>query len=490
MIRKLMASSALAALLAAGGFSAAAAQGQGSATAPAGTEQPAAANPAQAPAGAGTSAEGAAERPAAGATQTQGFFADHPNLASRIIGQAVYSGQDPDSDRIGDVNDLVLDEDGKVTQAVIGVGGFLGIGEKDVAVPIDEVAVVERDGEMRLVYASTRDELESAERFDRRAYDPRARDAQAAPAGDARTAAPARPDAQEQARDASQAAADRPDAGAGGRQPAGDAAPGAQEAPATSFVNWENEGQLRASTIIGREVYGEGDESIGEVSDIVLQADGGTRAAIVDVGGFLGAGEKRIAVPFDQIRFEAEGDEPRLAVAMAREQLEQAPAYEAEREAADADAAGATPDAAGRPAAANQPAGADAPANAPASAPAADAPSADATAAGNARAMAGDGADAPAFAAQTVSADELLGTKITGIDDEDIGEVEDIVFTPQGDIQAVVVDVGGFLGMGEKPVAVAYDTLSVRKAEDGALRVTMNATEAQLKEAPAYQQAR
>src|SRR5262249_1846656 len=46
--------------------------------------------------------------------------------------QAVY---DPKESKIGDVDDVLVDKSGKITGLVIGVGGFLGVGEKDVIVP-------------------------------------------------------------------------------------------------------------------------------------------------------------------------------------------------------------------------------------------------------------------------------------------------------------------------------------------------------------------
>src|SRR6185295_2609072 len=53
-------------------------------------------------------------------------------LASRFVGQAVsnQAGQN-----VGDINDLLFDKTGRISTAVIGVGGFLGIGEKSVAIP-------------------------------------------------------------------------------------------------------------------------------------------------------------------------------------------------------------------------------------------------------------------------------------------------------------------------------------------------------------------
>ena len=95
----------------------------------------------------------------------------------------------PNSDNIGDVNDLIIGDDGAITDAVVGVGGFLGIGEKNVAVPFDELKVVERDGEIRLIYAATREQLEAAPAVDLAEYDPAARYSEAAGGVERRAAA-------------------------------------------------------------------------------------------------------------------------------------------------------------------------------------------------------------------------------------------------------------------------------------------------------------
>ena len=56
------------------------------------------------------------------------------HLATAIIGETVYNGTGEDAQNIGDVNDIVIGKDGNIEAVVVGVGGFLGIGEKDVAV--------------------------------------------------------------------------------------------------------------------------------------------------------------------------------------------------------------------------------------------------------------------------------------------------------------------------------------------------------------------
>ncbi len=56
--------------------------------------------------------------------------------ASKLSGVAVYG---PDNRKVGNISDVLMDHSGKATTVVIGVGGFLGIGQKDVAVPYDQV---------------------------------------------------------------------------------------------------------------------------------------------------------------------------------------------------------------------------------------------------------------------------------------------------------------------------------------------------------------
>ena len=56
--------------------------------------------------------------------------------ASKLIRMNVYNGQ---NEKIGDIKELMLDKSGKVADVVIGVGGFLGAGEHDVAIKFDQL---------------------------------------------------------------------------------------------------------------------------------------------------------------------------------------------------------------------------------------------------------------------------------------------------------------------------------------------------------------
>jgi sporulation protein YlmC with PRC-barrel domain len=78
---------------------------------------------------------------------------------SDVYKQSIY---DPKDNKVGDVNDVLLDTGGKVEALILGVGGFLGIGEKNVAVPFGAIAMKEKDGSRYLVIDTTKEALESA----------------------------------------------------------------------------------------------------------------------------------------------------------------------------------------------------------------------------------------------------------------------------------------------------------------------------------------
>jgi sporulation protein YlmC with PRC-barrel domain len=76
--------------------------------------------------------------------------------------QAVY---DPKETKIGDIEDVLLDKSGKVTGLVLGVGGFLGAGEKDVIVPFSAVKSTKKNDKWWLTLDETKDDLKKAPGF-------------------------------------------------------------------------------------------------------------------------------------------------------------------------------------------------------------------------------------------------------------------------------------------------------------------------------------
>lgn len=278
------------------------------------------------------------------------------HLASNIIGQTVYSSSADDAENIGSVNDLVLSPEGDVEAIVVGVGGFLGLGQKNVALEYDLIEWTERDGNEWLVVQTNREALEALPDFDTAAYEPQAADAEvgnttpataeelaAAPAPAADDAAApaddmaAAPAPTEEAAPADGMAAAPADEAA----PADDMAAAPAEEPAmgtdeteTSAIDRSTltdveETGLSADELIGTTVYGANDENVGSISDVILTGDNATDAVIIDVGGFLGIGSKSVAVDMDNLAFLSDADgNYYLYTQFTQEQLEAQPEYD------------------------------------------------------------------------------------------------------------------------------------------------------------------
>jgi sporulation protein YlmC with PRC-barrel domain len=76
--------------------------------------------------------------------------------------QSVY---DPSDNKIGEIMDVLVAPDGKATALIVGVGGFLGAGEKDVAVPFSAVKHTMKNQKIYLTMDTTKDALRSAPGF-------------------------------------------------------------------------------------------------------------------------------------------------------------------------------------------------------------------------------------------------------------------------------------------------------------------------------------
>jgi sporulation protein YlmC with PRC-barrel domain len=73
---------------------------------------------------------------------------------------------DPNDSKIGEIMDVLVDRSGKATALIVGVGGFLGAGEKDVAVPFDAVHATKKgNNDWYLVMNSSKDSLKNAKGF-------------------------------------------------------------------------------------------------------------------------------------------------------------------------------------------------------------------------------------------------------------------------------------------------------------------------------------
>ena len=236
-------------------------------------------------------------------------------LVTNLLGQTVYSSTDQSAEEIGTINDMVVTSGLGITAVVVSVGGFLGVGEKDVAVDFAQLTWAERDnGSRRWVLETTADALSTAPAFIW---------------GDSEevTGEPAltTEEEEEQLVNGDPNATDV-DPALTTDQPERPAI--ATPLDRTGLSEFDESG-LTAEDLRGIGVYGINDEQIGTIGDIIINPDGSFDAVVVDVGGFLGLGAKPVAVGFDNLVFSADTYGNRyLFLNTTIEQLENQPAYD------------------------------------------------------------------------------------------------------------------------------------------------------------------
>jgi hypothetical protein len=79
---------------------------------------------------------------------------------------------------------------------------------------------------------------------------------------------------------------------------------------------------------MGATLYNSADESVGSIDDVIVSTDGTVEGVVIGVGGFLGIGQKKVAVEMSQISVQADAiGNPRLLLDATRESLEAAPEF-------------------------------------------------------------------------------------------------------------------------------------------------------------------
>ncbi|RWL80545.1 MAG: PRC-barrel domain containing protein [Mesorhizobium sp.] len=390
-------------------------------------------------------------------------------LMTNIIGESVYNGTGDDAQNIGKVDDVVFDSSGKAKSAIIGVGGFLGVGKKDVAFDYAKLEWAEKNGDRWLVVKSTKDELNALPAFDRKPYDP----------------APA------QSADAT--------------QPANNTTAQAPAAAPAEPVK-KAEGNL-ASNIMGESVYnGTADnaQKIGDVNDIVLAKDGKAESLVIGVGGFLGIGEKNVAYDFAKAKWAEKNGDRWLVAETTKEELQAQPDFNRKAydpapgttTAANNAPAATTPavvssnttsDKGAKPAEPAKSTAENKPATTPAQSTAENKPADNGASATDATKTASiDKSTLTEMPMGNMRVDDLKGTTVYGANDAKIGSIGDVVLTPDNKPDAVIVDVGGFLGIGAKEVAVGMDKLKFMTDKNGKKYLYTNFTKEQLQAQTAY----
>ena len=360
--------------------------------------------------------------------------------ASDLIGMRVYATKDQMGDKpvqagaqknwddIGEINDIIVSKDGQIQAVILGVGGFLGIGEKDVAVAMSDVKMVQEDGQSAgnffLVVNTDKATLEAAPTFKREPM-PQNGAANTNANGSANTNAAAMP------KDDSANKTATADANASATTaPKADANANAAAKPADSNVTvTSNSDNAAANTDTSAQIKADANTAADKTADAMDKAADKTAAAASDAANATAQAVDNAATATGNAV-----DNATTATGNAVDNMAAAPAG-------------------GNRTVLNQPK------------------------------IQREGYQ-PVQASE-ISTDQLDNAAVYGVNDERIGEIDKLLLSKDGQAEQAVINVGGFLGIGEKPVAVTFKELSImRSANGGDLRVYMDATKDQLKAQP------
>lgn len=245
------------------------------------------------------------------------------------------------------------------------------------------------------------------------------------------------------------------------------ATPAFSDDAGTSFMDmkFDSSVNVNASDLIGMRVYvsendlsgpavtadGQQDwDDIGEVDEIILTRSGDVASVIIGVGGLMGIGEKSVAIDMSQLNFVSDGDDADeyfLVVKSSVAGVKDAPEYTMDN---------------------SHSAGMDA---------------------GHGMALSGPDVERDGYhkvEMAQLTTEMLTGARVYGTEDEDVGEISELLMTSDGKLDRAVIDVGGFLGMGEKPIAVPMGELTIMQNDDD-VRVYIDATEESLESQPEYE---
>lgn len=237
-------------------------------------------------------------------------------LASNMIGKAVMTGETDEAEEIGDINDVIIGRDGQVRAVIVGVGGFLGMGEKEVAVDMNRLTFVTKsDDQFTIVSDVSQVELEQASSFERPDYIP-----------DWMSTETVREEMNEISKRAEKTYETV-------QKEAVD--PVKKRIDDTVASDWTaektevNTRTISTEALIDAAVYTGEDVNIGEISQILLGKEGKAQAVVIDVGGFLGFGEKPVAVSYDSLRiYETLNGALLVTAPFSKEELEEAAPFE------------------------------------------------------------------------------------------------------------------------------------------------------------------
>jgi sporulation protein YlmC with PRC-barrel domain len=241
-----------------------------------------------------------------------------------------------------------------------------------------------------------------------------------------------------------------------------------------------------SDNIVGENVKNRSNnETVGKISNLVLNEDGHVVAVIISVGGLMGIGDRDVAIEWDQIERTFDGDDITLTVDLTEDALKNAPEYSGKRSDRSTSMIGSdreqqrTGQTADRRTAQTTDPRADQRAD-----PRAD-PRADQRA--DPRASTVRAAEyVETMPARGFHSDSLVGKNVKSrLNNESVGTVSNLLLDNDGQVVAVIIGVGGLMGLGQRDVAISWDQIE-RSFDGDDVTLWVSLTEQSLKDAPKY----
>ncbi|HWA47467.1 MAG TPA: PRC-barrel domain-containing protein [Dongiaceae bacterium] len=228
-------------------------------------------------------------------------------------------------------------------------------------------------------------------------------------------------------------------------------AEGTTTTDATTNTTATTTAEVDAGKLIGQDVVDANGDTVGEIDAVMVDSKGAVQGVVLDVSSWLQS-EKLISVPWTDLQIS--GDNKVVATGLTKDSAKQAAAYAYADPAnkgkvfTDGTVTGAgtgteTGMALGTPV------------------------------------MNGDG---------SINASQLMGMKVENTNGDNVGEIGEVILDDGGKVQGVVVDVGGFLGVGERPVLLNWKDVKLAGSGND-VTANVNATVESLKAMPQYERA-
>jgi len=218
-------------------------------------------------------------------------------------------------DTIGKIESVYLDARGKVDSVIVGVGGFLGVGERYARLHWKDLQV--SDNGEKVVVSMTKDQLKAMAPY--KYKDDAMRGKVFSDRGvwkdDQRAAADTRSTTTTTARTTDTTTA---------------------ATSTTSTGDFNVQGDVSANAVIGAKVKNQNKDTVGSVEDLYIDGSGNIKTVVLSVGGFLGVGAKDVAVQWSDIKQTRDGKSVVLTTNLSKDDLKALPDYKYERRQAAA----------------------------------------------------------------------------------------------------------------------------------------------------------